>query len=63
MSRPARFTQSDVARALKGAKAAGYTHVRIRIDVAGNIEIMASDCPAASERDRQNPLDRLLRPA
>jgi len=57
---PARFRQSDVTRVLRGAKAAGYERVQVRIDDAGNIVI-----DVANDRDglppvRANPLDRLL---
>jgi len=37
MSKPAAFSQADIARLLKGAKAAGETVRRIEIDRAGNI--------------------------
>jgi len=38
MSKPAAFTQSDIARVLKGAKAAGETVRRLEIDRGtGNI--------------------------
>jgi hypothetical protein len=37
VSKPAAFTQTDIARLLKGAKQAGETVRRIEIDRAGNI--------------------------
>ena len=58
MSAPARFSQADVTRAMKGAKAAGFTRVRVGIDPLGNLVIDASD--DAAPIDRRNPLDRLL---
>lgn len=41
MCSPSRFTEHDVKRAMKGAKAAGFTRVRIHIDPLGNIVIDA----------------------
>ena len=60
MTAPARFTQSDIARAMKAAKSAGFSHVRGGIDVMGNIVVDASDTTPALER--RNPLDRILSP-
>ncbi|RYE42043.1 MAG: hypothetical protein EOP24_34325 [Hyphomicrobiales bacterium] len=37
MSRPAAFTQGDVAKVLKGAKAAGLSVASIEIDRSGKI--------------------------
>jgi hypothetical protein len=37
VSRPAAFTQTDIVRLLKGARAAGEPVRRIEIDRAGNI--------------------------
>lgn len=37
MSRRAAFTQTDISRLLKGARAAGEPVRRVRIDQAGNI--------------------------
>lgn len=58
MTAPARFTQSDIARAMKGARSAGFERVRIGIDPTGNIVIDASndDAPIV----RRSSLDRLL---
>jgi hypothetical protein len=55
---PARFTKTDVTRAMKGARDAGFGHVRVAIDVHGNMVIDASDSPTIVAR--ANPLDRLL---
>ncbi|KQM64679.1 MULTISPECIES: hypothetical protein [unclassified Sphingomonas] len=45
MGNPARFTEQDVKRAMKGAKAAGFTRVRLHIDPLGNIVIDAGTEP------------------
>lgn len=58
MTAPARIRQTDVTRIFKGAKNAGFTHVRVAIDVHGNIIVEASDDVAPPVR--ANPLDRLL---
>jgi len=61
MTAPARFTQADIARAMKGAKSAGFARVRVGIDAQGNIVVDASNDPAEiMPPARQNPLDRLL---
>jgi hypothetical protein len=39
MTAPARFKQADIARALKGAKNAGFDRVRVTVDRAGNLVI------------------------
>lgn len=58
MTAPARFTQMDIARGMKAAKSAGFTRVRVGIDVQGNIVIDASN--ESAEAVVTNPLDRLL---
>lgn len=60
MTAPVRFKQSDITRAMRGAKAAGYGRVRVGIDVAGNIVIDAANDQAPLSDERANPLDRLL---
>lgn len=60
MTAPARFTQSDITRAMKAARSVGFSHVRIAIDVMGNMVVDASDTTPALER--RNPLDRILPP-
>jgi hypothetical protein len=61
MTAPARFKQDDIARAMRGAKSAGFTRVRIGIDLAGNLVVDASDDPAPQvDVGRVNPLDRIL---
>jgi hypothetical protein len=37
MTRPAAFTQGDISKLLKGAKAAGLTVSRVTIDATGKI--------------------------
>jgi hypothetical protein len=57
---PARFKQEDIKRVMAGARAAGFTRVRVGIDPNGNIVVEASNDPGEAP-DRANPLDRLLR--
>lgn len=59
MGTPAHFTEHDVKRAMKGAKAAGFTRVRLHIDPLGNIVIDAGMEPMEDE-SRVNPLDILI---
>jgi len=61
VSAPARFTEGDVTRVLKGARKSGYARVRVSIDPAGNIVVDASNDDSPIEEPRRNPLDRLLR--
>ncbi len=56
MGNPARFTEHDVKRAMKGAKAAGFTRVRLHIDPLGNIVIDAGNEPM-EDRSRVSALD------
>jgi hypothetical protein len=58
MTARSRFNQTDITRAFKAAKSAGFTHVRVGIDVTGNIVVDASDAPIV--KVRENPLDKLL---
>lgn len=60
MSAAARFTQQDITRVMKGAKAAGFARVRVGIDPSGHIVVDASDEPEVLRPIRANPLDRLL---
>lgn len=48
---------------MRAAKAAGYTHVRVSIDVHGNMQIEGSDRRNSDPPARSNPLDRLLAPS
>lgn len=61
MTAAARFKQSDVKRAMAGARDAGFNHVRVGIDPHGNIVVEASN-DAAPAIGRANPLDRILGP-
>ncbi len=58
MTAQARFKQIDIARAMKAAKAAGYSAVHVRIDRNGNIDIMADDKGEAVSTG--NPWDDVL---
>lgn len=58
MTAPARIKQQDMTRIMKGARKAGFSRVRVAIDLRGNIVIEASD--EVDEPVRINPLDRLL---
>lgn len=60
MTAPARFTKTDIKRALSGARESGFTRVRVGIDVNGNMVIDASDDPMMIVDTAPNPLDRLL---
>lgn len=60
MGAPARFKQDDIKRVMAGAKAAGFSRVRLGIDPLGNIVVEASNDPG-DVPERVNPLDRLLR--
>lgn len=57
MTRRATFTQSDVARLLKGAKEAGYRCVRVEVDSEGTLALVAE----TDDQAEPNPLDRLHR--
>ncbi|GAA0745000.1 hypothetical protein CA233_19070 [Sphingomonas sp. ABOLD] len=61
MTAPARFTKTDIKRALSGAREAGFARVRVGIDVNGNMVIDASDDPMTIVEATPNPLDRLLK--
>lgn len=58
--KPARFTEADIKRAMKGALKAGFKHVRVGIDLRGNMVVDGSTDPAPELTERRNPLDRLL---
>ncbi|NKI99629.1 hypothetical protein [Novosphingobium sp. SG707] len=60
MSAPARFTQTDVTRAMKGARKAGFSAIRVVIEPGGNIVMEASEAPNEAIT-RRNPLDRVLK--
>lgn len=57
MTAPARFSQADLSRALKGARAGGMRVGRVEIDPNGKIVIVSeSVAPAAAP----NPWDEVL---
>ncbi len=60
MGVPALIRQADVQRLCAGAKQAGFTRVRIRIDADGSIVVDADLGPGEAQPVRANPLDRLL---
>jgi ribosomal protein L1 len=49
MSTAARFRQADLSRALKAAKSAGFSEVKVRVDPAGAIEVIVGK---AANEDR-----------
>jgi hypothetical protein len=58
MTRPARFSQADVTRALKAVERAGLPIAGIEISAqTGNIRVLTGEPEAAN--DGPNPLDRL----
>lgn len=60
MTAPARFTQSDVARAVSGARKGGLSIGSITIDPNGNITIAAES--VAGQALQANPWDAVLKP-
>ncbi len=60
MTAPARFTQSDVARAVSGARKGGLTIASVTIDPNGSITIAAE--PATGPALQVNPWDVVLKP-
>lgn len=54
MNRPAKFTQADVSRALKGAKAAGLNVGGFEIDEHGKIIVK---CGVGAEAAARSPLE------
>jgi hypothetical protein len=59
MCTPARFTEQDVKRAMKGANAAGFSRVHLHIDPLGNIVIDAGTEPMENHSE-VSPLDILI---
>lgn len=59
MSRPARFRQADLTRAVKGARASGLPVQRVEIDPNGKIVILFGGGPAITGG---NEWDEVLQP-
>ena len=53
---PLLFRQSDLVRALKGAKAAGLKISKVQIDTDGKITVMADDEDQPSVKRKTIPL-------
>jgi hypothetical protein len=53
---PLLFRQSDLVRALKGAKAAGMKVSKVQIDADGKITVMANDEDQPSVKRKTIPL-------
>lgn len=51
MTAQARFKQSDVTRAMRGARMAGFTSVQVKIDPDGNLTIVANDTAVTDDDD------------
>jgi hypothetical protein len=64
MTAPARVPQSDITRALKAARAAGYARARLEISPGGAIILTVSDSPAPLPADldavQRNEWDEVL---
>jgi hypothetical protein len=58
MSRPVRFRETDLLRALKAFEKAGVSVAGGKISPDGTITILTGEPQAAN--DRLNPLDRVL---
>jgi hypothetical protein len=56
MTRPARFRESDVTRAVKAVEKVGLCVSRVRFLPDGGFEVIAGETVA---NDKRNPLDRL----
>jgi hypothetical protein len=59
MRGPSRFRQSDITRALKAARAAGFKNVRVEIEQNGTLVVIADDRVQTTARDR-NEWDEVL---
>jgi hypothetical protein len=55
---PCAFRQTDVTRALKAARAAGFEHVRVEIDKSGNIVVQVGKPDGVVS---ENPLDQWMK--
>ena len=59
MTQPARFTQSDITRILKAAKAADV-RVRVTIELDGHLNVSMLSGDDSAGGDRSNPCDRVF---
>jgi hypothetical protein len=59
MTAPARFTQADITRLIKGAMAAGMQVRAVRVAPTGEI-VVSADMEEQVAQTATNPLDRLL---
>lgn len=59
MTRAVRFTEADLARAIRAMRKAGERVAGARIEPDGAIIVLTGEGQAAN--DRLNPLDRVLR--
>jgi hypothetical protein len=57
---PSTFKQTDLVRALKGAKEAGMDVERVEIDKAGKIVMVTGKPSADSPELSENPWDEVL---
>jgi hypothetical protein len=57
---PCTFRQTDVTRALKAARRAGFERVRVEIDQDGKIAIVAGDGVDKTEIAIEDPLDQWI---
>lgn len=57
MTRPTRFTQADLTRAVRAMRKAGEHVTGARIEPDGSIVVLTGTSEAANDR---NPLDRIL---
>ena len=51
MTAPARFKQSDLQRAMKAAKCAGFDHPRVILRPNGEIEIICTNQKPANDEE------------
>jgi hypothetical protein len=56
MTRPARFRESDLTRAVKAVEKVGLKIAGVEVDPDGTIRVLTGSTVA---NDRRNPLDRL----
>jgi hypothetical protein len=59
VTRPARFTTADVARAAKAMRNAGFCVTGAKVEPDGTIVVLTA-VPGAIPANDRNPLDRVL---